>query len=93
MLSCARYLYIYLLHTAFTIDRYASCGSSVRVSGEGRDNSLWHYLHQLNPSIIRVFHTDYSEDAHANLVKCKALSGILCEDPLASNANRCILGE
>lgn len=34
---------------------------------------------------------DYNEEASAELVKCKALSGILCEEPLANNANKCIL--
>ena len=34
---------------------------------------------------------DYSQDAHAKLVKCKALSGLLCDNPLTLNINKCIL--
>ena len=79
------------MQTAFPIDRYAARGRGVRISSEGRDNSLWQYLHQLDPSIVRVFHMDYSQDAHAKLVKCKALSGLLCDYPLTLNINKCIL--
>ena len=62
-----------------------------RTKSEGRDASLWHYLPNLRADIVRVFHTDYSEIAFAELLKCKALSGVLSDEPLASNINKCIL--
>ena len=34
---------------------------------------------------------DYSETASAELLKCKALSVVLFDEPLASNINKCIL--
>ena len=62
-----------------------------RPKSEGRDASLWHYLPNLRVDIVRVFHTDYSETAFAELLKCKALSVVLSDEPLASNINKCIL--
>lgn len=79
------------LQTAFVIDNFASRKGGVRVSSAGRDTSLWYYLPRLDPSIIRVFHTDYTEEARGELLMSKALSGLLCVDPIASNANKCIL--
>ena len=58
---------------------------------EGQDASLWHYLPNLRADIVRVFHLDYSETASTKLLKCKALSAVLSEEPLASNINKCIL--
>lgn len=34
---------------------------------------------------------EYSDEARAELAKCKALSITLCDSPLTSNANKCIL--
>lgn len=62
-----------------------------RPKSEGRDASLWHYIPALRADIVKVFHLDYSESAYAELLKCKALSAVLSEDPLASNINKCIL--
>ena len=62
-----------------------------RPKSEGRDASLWHYLPNLRANIVRVFHTDYSETTFAELLKCKALSAVLSDEPLASNINKCIL--
>lgn len=79
------------MQTAFTIDKFATRGSGVRIGGDGRDSALWHYLPSFSPSVLRVFHTEYTEEAHAELAKCKALSGILAEHSIAKNANKCIL--
>ena len=62
-----------------------------RPKSEGRDAALWHYIPSLRADIVRVFHLDYSEIAHAEILKCKALSAVLAEDPLASNINKCIM--
>ena len=61
-----------------------------RPKSEGQDASLWHYLPNLRANIVRVFHMDYSEIAFAKLLKCKALSAVLSEEPLASNINKSI---
>lgn len=79
------------MQKAYIFDRFAARGSGVRVQTDGRDASLTHYLPSLSPSFIRVIHLEYSEEAQAELIKCKALSGILTEDGLANNANKCIL--
>lgn len=79
------------LQIAHQIDKFAARGGGARGPSEGRDTSLWNYIPSLNPSIVRVFHLEYSEEAHAELAKCKILSSYLCEDPLTSNANKCIL--
>lgn len=34
---------------------------------------------------------EYSDEAHAELAKSKVLSMALCDHPLTSNANKCIL--
>ena len=62
-----------------------------RPKSEGRDAALWHYIPRLRADIVRVFHLDYSEIAHAELLKCKAFSALLAEDPLSSNINKCIM--
>ena len=62
-----------------------------RPKSKGRDASLWHYLPNLRADIVWVFHTDYSETASVELLKCKALSAVLSDEPLASNINKCIL--
>ena len=85
------FIFIILLQAAFMIDKFAARIGGVRGLSEGRDTSLMHYIHSLSPSILRVFHLDYSEDSHAEILKCKVLSNILCEDPVANNANKCIL--
>ena len=61
------------------------------MESSGRDSSLLHYLPTLPSSIIHVIHLDYSSEAQAELMKCKALSRVLCDDPLTTNANKCIL--
>lgn len=88
--SCVCTNFLKILQTAYTIDKFAGRGSGVRIS-KGKDSSLWHYLPRLSPSILRVVHLDYTEEAPAEMAKCKALSGVLCEDPLTSNAYKCIL--
>lgn len=79
------------MQKAFIFDKFAARGSGVREQSDGRDTSLMHYLPSLSPSIIRVIHLEYSEEAQAELLKCKALSWVLTEDGLATNANKCIL--
>ena len=79
------------LQGAYQIDRFASRGGGVRSPSQGRDSALRHYLPKLSPSILKVFHVDYNAEAEGDLVICKALSSVLCENSLTSNANKCIL--
>lgn len=62
-----------------------------REPSSGRDSALWHYLPYFNSSIIRVAHLDFSNNGHAEILKSRALSGVLCEESLASNINKVIL--
>ena len=66
-------------------------GGGTRPKSEGRDAALWNYIPSLRATIVRVFHLDYSEIAHPELLKCKALSAVLAADPLASNINKYIM--
>lgn len=79
------------LQTAFAVDKFAMREGGTRPISEGRDASLWHYIPRLRADVVRVFHLEYSEEAHTELLKCKALSAVLSEDSLASNINKCIL--
>ena len=45
----------------------------------------------LQQTSTMVVHNDFSRDANVELKKCKAFCGILWEDPLTTNANKCIL--
>ena len=54
----------------------------IRTNFEGQYASLWHYLPNLRANIVRVFHMDYSETAFVEILKYKALSVVLSEDPL-----------
>lgn len=78
---------------AWPIDSFAGRKGGVRGPSEGRDTALWHYLHAFSSGVIKVIHLNFSTDGHADLLKAKALSQILCQDPITSNANKCILVE
>ena len=76
---------------AYQIDRFASRGGGVQSPSQGRDSALTYYLPKFSPSILKVFHVDYNTEAEGDLVICKALSSVLYESSLTSNANKCIL--
>ena len=79
------------MQTAFQVDKFAMRTGGTRAPSTGRDSALWHYLPYFNDTLVRVAHMEYSENGHAELLKAKALSGILSEDSLTLNANKVIL--
>ena len=77
---------------AFKVNKFAmSGGGGTRSKSKYWDASLWHNLPSLRYNFVWVFHLDYSKTSPSNLLKCKALSTILLEDPLVSNVNKCIV--
>ena len=79
------------LQTAKKMDWFASCKGKSHKEGEGKDAALWHYLLSLNADIIWVAHMDFSTDVHVDIWKCRVLSAIFTEEPLAKNSHKCIL--
>ena len=73
------------------MDWFASHKGGSWKEGEGKGAALWHYLSRFNANSIWVVHMDFSTDAHAEIWKCRALSAILAEEPLAQNSHKCIL--
>ena len=41
--------------------------------------------------MIQVVHMHFSAEAHAEMWKCRALSAVLAEEPMAHNNHKCIL--
>ena len=81
----------FCLQSAIQIDAFATRKGGIREQSSGRDSSLWHYLPCFNAQVLRVVHLEYDEEAIGELAVCKALSTSLCDEPLAQNANKCIL--
>lgn len=73
------------------MDAFAGRKGGTRAPSTGRDSSMWHYLRHFNSEVVRIVHMEYSDEAAAELLKCKVLSASLCEDPITLNANKCIL--
>ncbi|KAI5080370.1 hypothetical protein GOP47_0005849 [Adiantum capillus-veneris] len=67
---------------AYYVDKFAMRTGGLRNVSMGRDSPLWRYLRQPGSSILRVAHTEFSTNGFVELLKCKALSGILIEDSL-----------
>ena len=79
------------MQTAFQVDKFAMRTGGTRDPSSGRDSALWRYLPYFNSSIIRVAHLDFSNNGHAEILKCRALSGVLCEESIIANVNKVIL--
>ena len=75
-----------------SIDAFVGCKGGIWEPLIGKDSLLWHYMWCFNKQVVLwVVHNKFSSDANAKLEKCKAFSGFLCEYPLITNANKCIL--
>lgn len=77
------------------MDRFAGRKGGSRntegTEGTSKDSSMWHYLPSFNEEMIRIIHNDFTPNAGAEMCKCRALSTILAEHPLAANAHKYIL--
>ena len=73
------------------MDWFASRKGGSWKEGEGKDAALWHYLPSFNANMIWVVHMHFSAEAHAEMWKCRALSAVLAEEPMAHNNHKCIL--
>ena len=75
------------------VDHYLARAKGTRKLAMGKNQSLFHYIVQLNKETVAVFHTKYTENSNVPLMAIKSLSKFVGSQPINKGMDKIILFE
>ena len=75
------------------VDHYLAREKGTRKLAMGKNQSLFHYIGQLNKEAATIFHTKYIENSNVPLMAIKALSNFVVSQPIKKGMDKIILVE